>query len=114
MPGGPVEPLRRQDMVVDLDMLMLALGGVVLESIPDAVMAYDGLFTRDGLKSARQRGGGVFPLENPFKGKHPHVVVRYQRKGRGRKMARAVFLPGIDPKIWLEQRLGGIAFVEEE
>ena len=52
---GPVEPVLWAEVDAGLDGLMLATGGVWLESIPDAAKVYEGLSTVNGLKSARTR-----------------------------------------------------------
>jgi hypothetical protein len=116
VPGGPVEPLRREQiMVVDPDILMLTMGGVWLENYLDAEKAYPGLIKAESLRKARQRRGvGTFPYRDSLKGESRLLVVRYQRKGKGCKTARAAFLPGIDPKAWLEKKLGELTFVRIE
>ena len=61
---GPVIMQRREEVMAGgLDALMLASSGGWLENIADAVRAYkdEGLFTADGLRTARRKGGvGVF------------------------------------------------------
>ena len=56
---GPVEPVLWSELEAGLDGLMLASGGVWLETIRDAVQAYKGLFTVEGLKSAARSSVGV-------------------------------------------------------
>jgi len=52
---GPVEPVLWAELDVGLDGLMLATGGVWLESVPHAAGAYKELFTANTLKQARKR-----------------------------------------------------------
>jgi len=52
---GPVRPVLWEELATSLDGLMLATGGVWLESFADAAKAYPGLFSGVGLKQARAR-----------------------------------------------------------
>jgi putative DNA primase/helicase len=112
---GPVEPMLWDEVETNLDGLMLATGGVWLESIPDAVKAYEGLFTRDGLKQARKGQSGCFPYRVLIRETPSLRQVTYQRIGERRRPARACFLADIaDPRAWLEDRLGPLARFEVE
>ena len=111
---GPVEPVLWGEVDAGLDGLMLAVGGIWLESIPDAVRAYPGLFSVDGLKSARRTTEGVSLIEDIIS-KTPSVVcVWYQKKGERERPRRAVVLPGTDARTWLEEKLGALSWCEEE
>jgi hypothetical protein len=114
---GPVEPVLWAEIEAGLDALMLATAGVWLENIPDAAQAFNGLFTNDGLKSARRnpargqkaRGEGVALIDISLLAQHPHLAHNhaYKRAGPGRRLARAVSL--LDPaatRAWLEEKLG--------
>ncbi len=88
-------------------------GGMWLESIPDAVRAYPGLVTANGLKSAcrREVGGGAGTKGAGLIGylitAAPFVQIRYQEPGRRQRPHRALAL--MDPaaaRAWLEDRLG--------
>ena len=108
---GPVEPVLWSELEAGADGLMLAVGGVCLESIPDAVQAYPRLFTVDGLKSARHKGCFT---NNTIISKTPSVVtVWYQKKGERQRPRRAVVLLGIDARAWLEEKLGPLSRCEE-
>jgi hypothetical protein len=52
---GPAEPVLWAELEGGLDALMMATGGVWLESIPHAAKAYPELFTAETLKKARHR-----------------------------------------------------------
>ena len=51
---GPVEPVLWSEVEAGLDGLMLAVAGVWLHCIPDAIKAFPDLFTENGLESARR------------------------------------------------------------
>jgi hypothetical protein len=108
---GPVEPVLWSELEAGLDGLMLAATGGCLRNIADASRAGAGLFTADTLKKARKRQGeGVFENMNPAL-----LRVSYQRAGAGCKPTVAVFLRGVaDPRKWLEERLGPLAWFEME
>jgi putative DNA primase/helicase len=119
---GPVEPVQWRELEAGLDGLMLA-AGCWLKNIADAARAFDGIFSADGLKKARRRieigrrGGGVGTLhigESICKVPQPPLVrVFYQRKIAGCKPTEAIFLRGAaDPRAWLEERLGPLAYFE--
>jgi hypothetical protein len=80
---GPVEPVLWDDLNAGLDGLMLAAGGVWLESATHAARAYKGLFTIDGLKSARKGHKGCFSYRDPYKRNTPCAPICYQRAGNG-------------------------------
>ena len=112
---GPVEPVLWDEVEAGLDGVMLATGGVWLESAVDAVKAYPGLFTVDGLRSGRKGGGGVSLIGNPYKQNTTTSAVRYQRAGKGQRPARALAV--MDPaaaRAWLEKRLGPLVWFEVE
>ena len=112
---GPVEPVLWDELEAGLDGVMLATGGVWLESAVDAVKAYPGLFTVDGLRSGRKGGGGVSLIGNPYKQNTTTSAVRYQRAGKGQRPARALAV--MDPaaaRAWLEKRLGPLVWFEVE
>jgi hypothetical protein len=112
---GPVEPMLWNEVESDLDGVMLATGGVWLESAAHAVEAYKGLFTLDGLKQARRGRSVCFPYRDPIGETHSLRRVTYQRHGRGQRPARACFLADIaDPRGWLEERLGPLVWFEAE
>ena len=95
--------------------LMLATGGVWLESIPHAVKAYKGLFTVDGLKSARKEVSGVFLIGIPIsRTPSPRSSAT---SGPGKGSGRAAPSPLLDltaTRAWLEERLGPLAMFEVE
>ena len=106
---GPVEPVLWSELDGGLDGLMLATKGCRLSNIADAVRAFEGLFTADALKKARARGGGMNEATPAL------TRVFYQRAGAGCKPTDAMFLKGIvDPRGWLEERLGPLAYFEIE
>jgi hypothetical protein len=105
---GLVEPVLWSELKAGPDGLMLATAGCWLRNIADAVRAFKGLFSADGLKSARRHDefkraeGGTFR-------------VIYQRAAAGCKPTDAVFLKGVaDPRGWLEERLLPLAYFELE
>jgi hypothetical protein len=107
---GPVEPVLWDELDAGPDGVMLAVEGWWLRSITDAVRACKGLFSADGLKTARLRGG---PPQ--IKLGQAGVRVFYQCAGAGRKPSDAVVLKGIaDPRGWLEERLGPLAHFDVE
>ena len=96
---------------------MLA-GGMWLESIPDAARAYKGLITVDGLKSARKgargRSAGVLYIGDSIYRTPALRQIRYRRAGQGLRPHRALAL--MEPaaaRIWLEERLGPLAYFAE-
>ena len=110
---GPVEPQFWDEVETDLDGLMVAAGGVWLESARDAAEAYSGLFTLDGIKQARRGRSVCFPYRDPIRKTHSPRQFTYQRRGRGQRPTRACFLADIaDPRGWLEARLGPLASFE--
>ena len=111
---GPVEPVLWDELDAGLDGLMLATGGVWLESIPHAAEAYDGLFTVDGLKSARKGREGVFLIGNPISRTPSLHLIRYQGGAQAARRTRALVLAGIDARAWLEERLGPLVRFEVE
>jgi hypothetical protein len=110
---GPVEPVLWEDVAADLDGVMLATGGVLLESAADAAQAYKGLFTVEGLRSARKSSDGV-PLIGTSISKTPLLLVRYQKTGQRQRPTKAWALAGIDARAWLEEKLGPLARFEVE
>ena len=62
---GPVEPALWDDLEAGLDALMLATGGVWLESAAHAALAYPDLFTESALKKARQRACSPISCKAP-------------------------------------------------
>jgi hypothetical protein len=115
---GPVEPVLWSEVDARLDGLMLAAGGVWLESIPDAVEAYKDLklFTATGLKASRQKAGGedVLLIGISISGTSSPTMIplRYQRKGAGQRPRRCIVLPGVDARAWLEEHLGPLVLCE--
>jgi hypothetical protein len=102
-----------KDVAADLDGVMLASGGVWLESATHAAQAYSGLFTVEGLRSARKSSGGVPLIGNPIS-KTPPLLIRYQRTGQRQRPTKAWVLAGIDARAWLEEKLGPLALFEVE
>ena len=92
-----------------------------MESIPDAAKVYEGLFTVNGLKSARTRslnGSEGVSLIVSLISKTPSLrlmrEVRYKRAGQGQRWARALVMDEIgDLREWLEARLGTLAGYED-
>jgi hypothetical protein len=78
---GPVEPVLWKEIEAGLDGVMLATGGVWLECIPHAAEAYKGLFTADGLKSARKSSEGVSLIIDIISKTPGLVHIQYQRTG---------------------------------
>jgi hypothetical protein len=130
---GPVEPVLWSELEGGLEALMMATGGVWLESVPHAAKAYPELFTADTLKKARQRARarsaegnrraraeGVQTLTEGTSsiratiGNVPQLhlsYLHYQRPGQGRARALAVSMLGFnETKVWLEARLGMLPF----
>jgi putative DNA primase/helicase len=106
---GPVVPVLWHEVDAGLDGAMLADGGMWLETIRDAAQAYRGLFTADGLKSARKG------RRNPISKTPCLVSIRYQRAGAGQRPARGLAL--LDPpaaRAWLEARLGPLVRFDVE
>jgi len=115
---GPIEPVLWSELEAGLDGLMLA-GGCWLKNIADAARIFDGLVTVRGLKAARAtaraRGVDTLHIGNPiYKVSSPALVrVIYQRNTAGCRPTEAIFLRGIsDPRGWLEERLGPLAYFE--
>jgi len=104
---GPVEPVLWSELQVGPDGLMLAMAGCWLQNTADAVRAFDGLFSVNGLRTARARDEDLIS-------ELPGVTrVIYQRAAAGCKRATAVFLTEVgDPRAWLEERLGALAYFE--
>jgi len=103
---GPGEPVLWSELEAGPDGLMLVTEGGWLRSIVDAVRAFKGLFSADGLKTARARSAPPHA-----KLRRSGVRVFYQRAGAGRKPTDAMFLKGVaDPRGWLEERLGPLAW----
>jgi hypothetical protein len=127
---GPVEPVLWSELAAGPDEIMLAVAGVWLKNIADAARIFSGLFTADGLKTARaqindKRAGRsrcFLYRDSPIgKTPTPRTILpsarrfTYQRAGAGYKPAEAVFLRGAaDPRGWLEERLGPLAYFEIE
>src|SRR5262249_18437216 len=114
---GRVEPVLRDEVAGGLDALMLAAGGTWLACAGGAVEAYPHLFKLDGLKQAPKGGAGGFSIWSRNKGntRHSTLEVTYQRRGKGRRTARAVtLLPADQVRPWLEARLGPLVFCEIE
>ena len=82
-------------------------GGVWLESIPDAAKAYEGLFTADGLKSARKNR--AFSQH----GTPALLQLIYQLAGQGQRPHRALILVNpLAARDWLEKKLGPLVHFE--
>ena len=113
---GPAEPVLWEEVEAGLDGLMLATGGVWFESAVDAAEAYKGLFTVDALNQAKKRGHGTSLIGTTIRNvPSPHLLVRYQRAGKGQRPRRAVVLLDIgDPRDWLEKQLGPLVRYEVE
>jgi len=100
-----------------LDDRMVATGGVWLSSVVDMAEAY-GCAAR-AVKKDRENGRAEAPFSYMYslyeKGASPRTVT-YQRKGSGRKRAKALYDPRIVPDIeaWLVKRLGPLADIEAE
>jgi hypothetical protein len=110
---GPVEPVLWEDVAADLDGVMLATGGMWLESIPHAVEAYNGLFKADALKWVRKGGGGSLLIGSPYRQTTSTSIIRYQRAGKGQRPQHALAL--MDPtaaRAWLEEKLGPLVQCE--
>ena len=102
---GPVEPMLWSELGAGPDGLMLATKGCRLSNIADAVRAFEGLFSADGLKDARARAPRMNEANPAF------IRVFYQRAGAGCKPTDAMFLKGVaNPRGWLEERLGALAW----
>jgi hypothetical protein len=107
---GPVQPVLWQEVEAGPDGLMLT-HGMWLECIPHAAKAYAGLFTADGLKSARKRRAegrqGVLYKGNSISEKPCLVLCLYQRVGERQRPHHALALMDLaSAKAWLEERLG--------
>ena len=107
---GPVTPMLWDEVKPGLDSLMLATGGVWLSSPTDAELAYPTLLSAEGLKKSRNRTSGTTGTRTSFS---CCPTYRYQRTARRSRSARAVFLdPTIDPRLWLESRIGPLAWLK--
>jgi hypothetical protein len=128
---GPVEPVLWSELEAGPDGLMLATEGGWLRNTADAVRAFKGLFAAGGLRDARARqrqtepGGGDAMLHLrglaglhigiPIYGPATPALMRvvYQRAAAGCKPTAAMFLRGVsDPRGWLEEKLGRLAWFE--
>ena len=106
------------ELEAGLDGLMLAMGGGWLRNIADAVRAYERLelFTAAGLETARRGRTPCFANRSPYKQntESSHFAalqrVTYQRHGAGCKRAEGSPIHA----GWLEQRLGPLAYYQEE
>jgi putative DNA primase/helicase len=101
--------------------LMLAQGGVFLESPTDASRCYPNLWaTPAAAKMAASRGQWVTSpyREYPIGECYPLVRATYQRAGERQRPAALVFDPSAVPvddlRGWLEDRLGELAKLEVE
>jgi hypothetical protein len=129
---GPVEPVLWAELEGGLDALMMATGGVWLESVPHAAKAYPELFTAETLKKARHRArarsaegnrrarrqgdAGARTLTEGTSSNRATIgnvpllhlsYLHYQLPGQGRAPALAVSMLGFnETKAWLEARLG--------
>jgi len=117
---GPVVPVMWADIESGLDGLMLATSGVSLEQIPDAAQAFRGILTARGLRA--ERGSKRVPsCDTPLIRisilAQCHKMVapyHYQRSGHGRRLARAFSMLGpAQTRVWLEKRLGPLAWFAE-
>jgi putative DNA primase/helicase len=103
---GPVEPVLLSEIDAGLDGLMLATKGCWLAHIADAVRAFEGLFSAEGLRTAR--GAGWI---EPAWDRMPVMRAKYQRAGVGCKIETAVFLRGFsNPRGFLEKQLGPLSW----
>jgi hypothetical protein len=120
------EPILWDDVRPTADEMMLAYGGVWLQSAKDAEKAYPGRINEGSLKVARSVN---FPyreslVRNPYSPPSTDslppiqelpsaLTAHYRREGKGRRTAIAVFLPGEfdchTARAWLEERLGSLA-----
>jgi hypothetical protein len=116
---GPAVPVLWEEVEAGLDGIMLATGGIWLESIPDAAEAYNGLFTVNSLVKAKTRyGDRTLLIIDSYLAESYHrngllIQIQYQRPGAGRRLVRAVSLR--DPaatRAWLEEKLGPLAIYE--
>ena len=111
---GPVEPVLWEEVAVGLDGLMLASGGVWLESATHAAKAYPDLFTVNSLRSERRRHKWCNPNRHSLLEMH-HLWCRYQLAGERKRPSRAlIVLPAAEARAWLEKRLGRLARFEVE
>jgi putative DNA primase/helicase len=110
---GPVEPVLWSELETGLDGVMLATGGIWLESATHAAQAYNGLFTVDGLRSGRKKHTWCFPNRDSLLAEHHLCSLRYQRAGERQRhnIARALMEPTA-ARAWLEARLGRLASFE--
>ena len=107
---GPVEPVLWGELEGGLDALMMATGGVWLESVPHAAKAYPELFTAETLKKARTRAEARSG-DGAGEAVRGQTIIRYRRAGAGQMPAVAVSLMGAEAtKEWLEARLGSLPF----
>lgn len=131
LPVSVDETMVWEELVPSVVDMMLNLGGVALESAADAADAYPNLWDRseDAARKAFQRGRktgnhsipakcGTFPNRKIPIGDCPALrtlaTISYQRRGRGcRPETGLVDLAVVpDPKSWLEERLGRIAWCD--
>jgi hypothetical protein len=84
-----VIPVLWNEVAVGLDGVMLATGGVWLESLTDAELAYPGLVKANTLKTERRRRGGGVEVPASLK------RARYRRAGQGTSTSHAVFLSDV-------------------
>jgi hypothetical protein len=98
---GPVIPELWADQKVGLDWIMLAMGGVWVESAGQAEKAYPGLIGEEALKQDRRRHPQTIPDLEMLIGNVGEKAGRryvYQLAGKGHEPARAFFLNGTLPE----------------
>ena len=101
----------------------MAVRGVVLTSPGDLVICYPDLCggSADAAEKALKRDGKIddlgdiplrITLHRGMSGKYPFFPLRYRPVGRGQQMREAWFRPTIvpNPRAWLEEQLGPLAF----
>jgi putative DNA primase/helicase len=92
----------------------MALRGAVLENAADMARAYSDLWeSHEVARKAKQRSGTNAYNDNYIKEFVP-LLVRYRLAGGGQKDRNALFDQTviIDPRAWLEHRLGPLAAYE--
>jgi putative DNA primase/helicase len=118
---GAVVAVEEAEIAPSLDDLM-STTGIWLENAADAARAFPTLIVSEAaLRKDRSRRSVTFPYNIvPYRRmshsspKTTTTTITYRRVGKGAKNAQAIFLAGAtdDPKQWLTNKLGPLAYCE--
>jgi putative DNA primase/helicase len=114
----PVEPVNVNDIEPSHSDMMMAAGGVALESPTHAATCYPDLWTPEAAKKAFQRcQSGTFPYNELPIGNCPPLITQwtYQLAGGRHRPATAWINRAVvpDPAAWLTARLGPLSRCQE-